>query len=209
MTTETKIPESIEKRDQEIVAIGISFIAYFLVAGMAVALLPNNPIAMSVGVVICLSFASMALSLFYPNILTLTIPPISILTSAAVLGVMLNVILMGLKPDSHYIDIMSSLGVVGKITYLFLACIVIPITEEIYFRGLLLPIISRRFGVIVAVIVTLTLFVVNHGQWRTGLFSLCIQGAIYTWVSIRTGTPITSIITHVTYNATWFLLTFT
>ena len=199
--------EATEEREKTVTAIGFSIVAYMLVAGLAVALLPDNPVATHVGVVVSLSFASMTLSLFYPQVLSLKIPTTQIIGLAILLGVTLMLLLAGLRPDPHYAKEFYSLGAISKMIYLLLACVVSPLAEEIYFRGLLLPILTRRFGVLIAVFVTITLFVVNHGRWSSAVLSLGAQGALYTWVAIRTNTAASSAVTHIAYNSIWFLIT--
>jgi membrane protease YdiL (CAAX protease family) len=87
--------------------------------------------------------------------------------------------------------------------------LVAPLVEETMFRGFLYPIVARRFGVGVGVIVTGVLFGAMHAQqlWGGwGQIGLLIGvGIVLTWVRARTGTVMASYFVHLGYNSLLFL----
>jgi membrane protease YdiL (CAAX protease family) len=85
-----------------------------------------------------------------------------------------------------------------------LGVLVAPVVEETIFRGFLYPVVARRFGITLGIVITGTLFGLMHaaqlwGGW--GQIALLIfVGLVLTWVRARTGTVAASYLIHLGYN---------
>ncbi len=82
--------------------------------------------------------------------------------------------------------------------------------EELFFRGLLYPVLARRLGVSWAVILTALPFALMHMfqygyAWGVVLL-IFIMGIVVTIVRALTGSVAASFLVHVGYNATEMLL---
>lgn len=83
-----------------------------------------------------------------------------------------------------------------------------PLVEEIFFRGILFPVLARDLGVVAGIIVTAIAFAYLHqgqlaGAWAP-LLLLFIVGAVFTTVRHRTGSVASSWLMHVGYNSMLF-----
>lgn len=81
-----------------------------------------------------------------------------------------------------------------------------PLMEELFFRGFLYPVLARRMGVAVSVIITALSFALLHGaqlmfSWGAVLV-IFIVGLVLTIVRARTNSVAAGIIIHMAYNAT-------
>jgi uncharacterized protein len=81
-----------------------------------------------------------------------------------------------------------------------------PLMEELFFRGFLYPVLARRMGVAVSVIITALSFALLHGaqlmfSWGAVLV-IFIVGLVLTMVRARTNSVAAGIIIHMAYNAT-------
>jgi hypothetical protein len=79
-----------------------------------------------------------------------------------------------------------------------------PLVEETIFRGFLYPVIARRLGIFLGVLLTGTLFGLLHaaqlwGGWGQ-IVLLILVGVVLTWVRARTGTVRASYYVHLGYN---------
>lgn len=92
----------------------------------------------------------------------------------------------------------------GLLPILWLNLILVaPITEEIVFRGFLLPSWAlSRLGSIGAIVATTVLFAAVHIQydWH-GMAAIAVAGLFYGWLRWRSGSLLPSIIAHVGGNA--------
>jgi uncharacterized protein len=87
-----------------------------------------------------------------------------------------------------------------------------PLMEELYFRGFLYPVLARRLGVPVSVIITSLAFALVHGSqlahaWAP-LLLLFFVGIAITVARVRTDSVATGFLMHVGYNATLFTVMF-
>jgi membrane protease YdiL (CAAX protease family) len=87
-----------------------------------------------------------------------------------------------------------------------------PLMEELYFRGFLYPVLARRLGVPVSVIITSLAFALVHGSqlahaWAP-LLLLFVVGIALTVARVRTDSVATGFLMHVGYNATLFTIMF-
>jgi len=84
-----------------------------------------------------------------------------------------------------------------------------PFVEELFFRGFLLPLISRSIGPWPSIVTTAILFALPHGaqyEWAwQQLVLIAIAGVVFGIVRVRTGATSASFLTHASFNATQFL----
>jgi len=83
-----------------------------------------------------------------------------------------------------------------------------PLLEELFFRGMLYPLVRRAAGVTAAVLVTATTFAFIHGgqldyAWAP-LVSIFVVGLVFTLVRERTGSVAASFLMHCGYNLALF-----
>lgn len=74
-----------------------------------------------------------------------------------------------------------------------------PIVEELFFRGLLLRSLERRFGPLTAVVGSSLVFGAVHFQWLQ-LPALVLFGAVCAWLTLRSGRLGPAIWAHVGFN---------
>ncbi|MGH1492942.1 MAG: lysostaphin resistance A-like protein [Acidimicrobiales bacterium] len=79
--------------------------------------------------------------------------------------------------------------------------VVAPIVEEWFFRGMLLPTLSRRFGVVAGIISSSVVFALVHREviLLPGLFCFAL---ILAWLTAKSGRIGPAIVAHMAFNAT-------
>ncbi len=85
-----------------------------------------------------------------------------------------------------------------------------PLLEELFFRGLMYPVVRRATGVAVGVVLTAVAFALIHGAqlgyaWAP-LVSIFVVGVIFTVVRERTASVAASFLMHCGYNFTLFTM---
>jgi membrane protease YdiL (CAAX protease family) len=85
-----------------------------------------------------------------------------------------------------------------------------PLLEEVFFRGLLYPLLRRWFGLVVAVLLTAAAFAGIHGAqlgyaWAPVL-SIFVVGVVFTVVRVRMKSVAASFLMHCGYNLTLFTM---
>lgn len=88
--------------------------------------------------------------------------------------------------------------------------LVAPLAEEIFFRGLLLPVLRRRWGVAAAVILSSLLFAFIHqaqlaAAWAP-LLLIFVVGVALGVTRVKTDSVAACVMLHMAYNATLFTL---
>jgi len=83
-----------------------------------------------------------------------------------------------------------------------------PLLEELFFRGLLYPVLRRAFGLVVSVFLTALAFAAIHGAqlgyaWAPVL-SIFVVGIVFTVVRVRTNSVAVSFLMHCGYNFALF-----
>ncbi len=83
-----------------------------------------------------------------------------------------------------------------------------PLLEELFFRGMLYPVLRRAYGILAAVLLTAVAFAAIHGAqlgnaWAP-LLSIFVVGIVFTLVRERTDSVAASFLTHCGYNFTLF-----
>lgn len=94
----------------------------------------------------------------------------------------------------------GDLGAWTRFYAIFIAIIVAPISEEILFRGLLLPMAAQRMGVLGAAVFTSAIFAVIH-LFIPALVPLFVVSLACSFAYIYTGSIITPIAFHSIFNA--------
>jgi len=94
----------------------------------------------------------------------------------------------------------------------FLGILVAPVVEELFFRGFLYPVLARATGVTAGILLTAAAFAVVHaGQLAQAWIPLMVifgVGIAFTAVRARTKSVATTVLMHMSYNATIFALLF-
>jgi uncharacterized protein len=88
--------------------------------------------------------------------------------------------------------------------FLFNTIVLAPVTEEVLFRGFLLPSWSRSWlGPIGAVAATSAIFAAMHIQYDIcGMIAVGLAGCVYGWLRLRSGSLLPPILAHCVGNAT-------
>lgn len=86
----------------------------------------------------------------------------------------------------------SVLGVIAMV-------LIIPIFEEILFRGLIFNELKKHLNIIVAIVLQGTIFAVSHGNMLQGIYTF-IMGVVLAIVYDKTQSIIAPILFHMTYN---------
>ena len=85
-----------------------------------------------------------------------------------------------------------------------------PLLEELFFRGMLYPLLRRTFGLTLAVLLTAAAFASIHGTqlgyaWGP-IVSIFFVGVVFTLVRVRTNSVASSFLMHVGYNLALFTM---
>lgn len=106
-------------------------------------------------------------------------------------------------PEGFIIE--SNEGVPVIAVYLFISIILLPIVEEIYFRGLLYRLIRDSFDVFWGFVFSTILFLLGHEFNRTEhIFWMVITSGVLTYVYHKTNAALASAIAHSFWSLTWF-----
>lgn len=83
--------------------------------------------------------------------------------------------------------------------------VIVPIIEELYFRGIILPAITKRFGWIFGIAGSSMIFALLHGQYNVMVYTF-VLGCVLSVMYIRLKSIVPGIIVHVINNAVAFML---
>jgi membrane protease YdiL (CAAX protease family) len=98
--------------------------------------------------------------------------------------------------DDPLLPVLSTLTGAGAIAWVFiLLCIIVPIGEEIFFRGFVYGGLRSRWGVPAALVVSSLAFAVVHLQVVHG-FPIFLLGAVFALVYQRTGSLVPAVVAH-------------
>lgn len=78
--------------------------------------------------------------------------------------------------------------------------IIAPASEELLFRGLMLPALQERYGPAFAIGLTSILFGIIHTQWVAVVYAT-LAGVLFGAVAVRTGSTLTTLVMHSAVNA--------
>jgi membrane protease YdiL (CAAX protease family) len=135
--------------------------------------------------------------------------------AAAVLGTywLATAIVVGVfgEPPEQEIteEIKSETALIALVGYISITCLMAPLAEELFFRGLLFPVLRSRFGVVWGVLVSGALFSLVHalGSPAEALIVLFVLGAGLCLLYLRTGSLLPCIGLHALNNAISFAVT--
>ncbi|MBE3581502.1 MAG: CPBP family intramembrane metalloprotease [Thermoanaerobacteraceae bacterium] len=88
---------------------------------------------------------------------------------------------------------------------LFLGAFLAPLTEELYFRGFLYPILKARYGLLAGQILSSLVFALLHFDWLRFL-PLAMGGLGLVYLYERSGSLITPVVAHGTWNTIMILI---
>jgi membrane protease YdiL (CAAX protease family) len=104
------------------------------------------------------------------------------------------------KPEMTWIKEINSYSLHWQILVIPTICVISPIFEEIYFRGLLFPIIGTHWGPKTAAVITGIAFLALHTSLDVFLATL-----IYTLLAYYSRSVYPSITAHIAYNSMLFV----
>lgn len=93
----------------------------------------------------------------------------------------------------------------GAIGMLILAGILVPIAEELFFRGVLYNFLRARTGIWLAIIISSLIFAIAHGDLAVGTAAF-VLGIVIAWVYEKSGSLWTSILIHAANNSVKIVL---
>ncbi len=105
-------------------------------------------------------------------------------------------------PDSTAEALGDRINNVGDgLLFIVAVVIVAPFVEEWFYRGMLLPTLSRRFGTVAGVVGSSVVFALVHGEviLLPGLFCFAL---ILAWLTTKTGRIGPAVVAHMAFNAT-------
>jgi len=98
--------------------------------------------------------------------------------------------------DGDLVWATPSLTAVSLVEYVVFA----PLFEELAFRGLLFPILRRKFSFLPAALISAGIFGIAHGYGLVGLLSVCWSGVLWAWIYEKTGSLLPGILAHAINN---------
>jgi uncharacterized protein len=133
-----------------------------------------------------------------PGALLLAVVPL-----AAGLGILLsevdNLFRSVVPAPRELLEQFIALGRESPIGALITLVVVAPLTEELFFRGLVLRAFLRRYSVAVAIVLSALLFAVGHANpWQFA--SAAVGGLLLGWLYWRTGSLIPCFLAHASFN---------
>lgn len=117
----------------------------------------------------------------------------------------LCVIFLGAFESSSEIPLEKAISTFPSfLAFVFCAISIVPVTEEIFFRGYVYPAIEKERGIIFGLIITAVLFGIIHipqlwGAWQK-VTVIFIIGFVLTLIRALTKSTLASIVFHLTYN---------
>ncbi len=132
--------------------------------------------------------------------------------SGPLLAILVNVIGALLKTPDNDLPIKKLLqGQLSMALFGIFAVILAPVTEELAFRGFLMPLFIRTFGRELGIVLTAAPFGLLHGSeygWHWQYIVLIgLAGVVFGIIRQWTGSTLASATMHATYNLTFFVST--
>lgn len=140
-------------------------------------------------------------SIYFPFILKLC----GILTIINIMSIFLFKFNLFLNPQKSQLEMITQIDLKNIILYFFNSIIVVPITEESIFRGVIYAPLYRKLGRNVAIVLTSVIWTQQHFQGFLPSFGIFINGLILAWLYDRRGSLIHPIIFHMFRNS-WIII---
>ena len=123
-----------------------------------------------------------------------------------VLNVLVSIVQYFAMPQDMYADLRPFAGMVEGPQWLFVLLVVgvgAPLSEELLFRGYLLPALARtRFGYVGGALISTAIWTALHaGYTITGIAEVFLIGMFFCWLLWRTGSLRVAIFCHALYNS--------
>ncbi|GKX68286.1 CPBP family intramembrane glutamic endopeptidase [Inconstantimicrobium mannanitabidum] len=115
---------------------------------------------------------------------------------------MLNSIFVGLVSDyfSSYRMVSNALSAANtSIIQTIVIVIIIPIFEEMFFRGVIFSWLKKNFNIVFAIIVQALIFGIMHGNILQGVYAF-VSGIIFALINIYTDSLYGNIVAHCLFN---------
>jgi uncharacterized protein len=146
-----------------------------------------------------LEFSKITKKIFFGIVAYITCYPLILFLLA---GTFIITEFLKIKIPTHPIVpmILKDTSLANILLFVFIACIIGPITEEIFFRGLLYPVIKKRVGAVLAAVVSSALFACLHFNIPLVL-SIFVLGLLFSYLYERTGSLVSSITVHILHNS--------
>lgn len=178
------------------VAIATSIVASLIVIVFGGLTLPHGALAWKLLGPLDLAIASAVLVAIVPGVNTFSRPTIQMMLVALIVVVILHFMRWHVKPDMNCIVDIKSYSVLGQVLSVIIICVISPIFEEIYYRGLLYPIMSIHLGSKLGAILSAMFFVLTHMS-----FKVLIATTILTLLVYRSRSIYPSMATHIAFNS--------
>jgi len=174
-----------------------AFIGLTIIGGLT---LPSGSLAWKILGAVALATASVILISVVSGVNTFsrTKPKIIAVAIAAVVAV--HLIRWHVKPEMDWINEIRSHSIFWQILLISTICVISPIFEEIYFRGLLFPIIGNYLGPKVGAVISGAAFLGLHLS-----FGVFLATIIYTLLAYFSRSVYPSIAAHIAFNSILFV----
>jgi len=124
-----------------------------------------------------------------------------------ILGYFVNYLQPELKPQVFEEMLRSVTNVPGFIILFIMGTVMAPISEELFYRGMIYPVFRRHVGPLWGAILAGIVFGLAHWDfWRT--IPLAVGGAVLCYIYEKTGSILVSTVTHGVWNGTMSILVY-
>jgi membrane protease YdiL (CAAX protease family) len=186
-------------------ALGISAVIYLAILFLGVITMPIDDNNLSFASVVALIFSAAYLMVRFPSVLSFQKPTLNFLIFAVITGAGMHYIPFrpgGLSLFASFLDY----DIPKKALFIFFLTVGFPVIEEVYFRGLLLPLLARKVGTGAGAIVSMTVFTLYHFPRQDEIAFLLLSGGVFTWLAFKSRSVIPAILAHSVGNTCWLIL---
>lgn len=97
-------------------------------------------------------------------------------------------------------------GAAGLLAFIAAAGLLAPVSEELFFRGILYTALRNRYGRVVGALASTTVFALMHGDISLGMLPVWLAGAVFACLYESSGSLAAPIIAHGIHNTATALL---